>query len=466
VSRRSEGRGRDLPGRVRAHVRRAGLLSDGDHVLVALSGGLDSVVLLHLFRFFPPAVDLTITAAHLDHRMRAGSSADAEWVRGLSMAWEIPLVVGSAEPAPTGEAAARTVRYAFLRRVAGEVGATSIATAHHADDQAETVLFRAVRGTGPAGLAGIRDRGPGGLVRPLLPFWRRELEEHASEAGLRWRFDPTNEDRGYARNVLRREILPRLEAEVAPAAREALVRLARLARREDTAWQSLLPGLLADVVKSTGKGRIVVARRALLTYHPAVRARLVRALARRLGVVLDEAGTREAMRFAATGPSGKGIDLASGLELRRDFEQIVLEVREGSSSGGREGGEDVLVIPASGSGSGTLDLDGWRWNVYWRPGLEEEGGSSASFSLDSVAFPLQVRRWHPGDRIRLDYGEKKLKKLFAEARIPARDRRVRPVLVDARDEVLWVPGLARSARIASDAPGASLTLGVEHVHED
>jgi tRNA(Ile)-lysidine synthase len=450
---------------VRDHVRRAGLLSERDHVLVALSGGLDSVVLLHLLRFHPPVRGLTITAAHLDHRMRDGSSSDAAWVRGLAKSWDVSLVSGVAEPAPTGEDGARSVRYAFLRRVADEVGATRLATAHHADDQAETVLFRAVRGSGPGGLAGIRDRGPDRLVRPLLPFWRWELETYASTVGLRWRVDPTNEDSGYARNVLRHEILPRLEAAVAPGARKALVRLARLARRQDEAWQSLLPGLLANVIESAAERRIVVARGALLTYHPAVRARVVRAIARRLGIVLDEAGTRVAARFAATGTSGKGIDLAGGLELRRDFERIVFEAGRGSQVGAEEG-HDVLVIPVAGVGSGTLDLDGWRWRVRWRPGRGEEGASSTCFSLESVAFPLRVRRWHAGDRIRLDYGEKKLKKLFAEARIPARDRRVRPVLVDAREEVLWIPGLARSVRIAPDAPGASLTLGVEHVRED
>lgn len=451
---------------MREHVRREDLLSDRDHVLVALSGGLDSVVLLHLLRFDPPVQDLEVTAAHLDHRMRTGSAADARWVSGLTAAWDVPLVSGTADPAPTGEEGARSVRYAFLRRVAEEVGATRIATAHHADDQAETVLFRAVRGSGTGGLAGIRDRGPGGLVRPLLPFWRRELEAHAHASGLGWRVDPTNDEPGFARNVLRHEILPRLEAKVAPGARKALVRLARLARQEREAWQSLLPGLLSGVVESSEEGRIVAARGALLAHHPAVRARIVRALAQRLGIGLDEAGTRVATRFTATGTSGKSIGLAAGLELRRDFDRIVLEVGQRLPDSEAETGGDVLVIPAPDPGSGTVDLGGRRWEVRWHPGREKEGPSSASFPLESISFPLRVRRWRAGDRIRLDYGEKKLKKLFAEAQVPRRDRGVRPILVDACGQVLWIPGLARSARFAPDALRASLTLGVEHAQED
>ena len=454
----------DLSGRFRDHVAREGLLSDGDHVLVALSGGLDSVVLLHLLRFHPPVRKLRITAAHLDHRMREGSAADARWTAGLARAWQVPLVSGIAQPVPSSETEAREARYAFLRRVAAAGDIDRIATAHHADDQAETVLFRVVRGSGPTGLAGIRASGPDGLVRPLLPFWRDEIERWAVESGLRWREDPTNAHVTYARNVLRQEILPRLEADVASGAREALVRLARLAEHEDQAWKSLLPGLLSGIVDSADERRIVVSRPAFVAYHPAVRARLLREIVGRFGVVLDEAGTRVAEGFAASGASGRGVDLAGNITVRRDFDRIVFEVR--SADEGATPMEGGLVIRDPGPGTGRLDLGGRCLDVRWSPGGPVEGPLTARFAMDTLVFPLRLRGWHPGDRIRLGYGEKKLKKLFAEARVPARERWTRPLLLDASGEVLWVPGLARSARTPRDEAGESLTLRIDDARED
>src|SRR5690606_16771359 len=119
---------------------------------------------------------------------RDGSAGDALWARGLCAAWEVPLDVERLASTPRGEAEARAARYEFLRRVAEARGADLVATAHHADDQAETVLFRAVRGTGLKGLAGIAPLG-NGLVRPLLPLWRRDIERYARERGLAWRTD-------------------------------------------------------------------------------------------------------------------------------------------------------------------------------------------------------------------------------------------------------------------------------------
>ena len=145
----------------------------GAHVLAAVSGGADSVVLLHLLRFAGDELGITVSAAHFDHAMRPGSAPDAEWVAGLCAAWGVPLVRRRADRALRSEAEAREARYAFLAGARGRVEADWIATAHHADDQAETVLFRALRGTGVAGLAGIAPVDAARrLVRPLLPFRR------------------------------------------------------------------------------------------------------------------------------------------------------------------------------------------------------------------------------------------------------------------------------------------------------
>jgi tRNA(Ile)-lysidine synthase len=156
------------------------------------------MVLLHLMRFHHGS-GRELRVAHMDHGMRAGSSADRDWVRGVCRAWEVPCSTRSADPVPGSEAAAREARYAFLRSVQAETGAAAILTAHHADDQAETVLFRILRGTG---LRGLRGMGPSrdGIVRPLLGWWRKDLERYAAVQGVPFRRDPTNLALEYRRN--------------------------------------------------------------------------------------------------------------------------------------------------------------------------------------------------------------------------------------------------------------------------
>ena len=165
---------------------------DGDSLLVALSGGLDSLVLLHLLRFGQGLPSFRLHAAHFDHRMRPGSEADSLWVKGLCQAWGVPLQKEEAISPPASEEEAREMRYEFLFRAREGCGARWLLTAHHADDQAETVLFRALRGTGLHGLSGIPRRREPGILRPLLSFTREELEDYAGLRGVRSREDPSN----------------------------------------------------------------------------------------------------------------------------------------------------------------------------------------------------------------------------------------------------------------------------------
>ena len=455
MSRRSGGApaGADVAGRFARHVAVRGLWSAGDRLLVAVSGGLDSTVLLHLLRFGPGLPTATVRAAHLDHAMRAGSAGDADWVRGLCRAWGIELVEARLESGPASEASAREARHGFLERAASEGGEALVLTAHHADDQAETVLFRALRGTGVRGLRGIPERR-GRWLRPLLPFWREELEAYARSARLAARPDPSNLDPRWARNVLRHEILPRAEAAVAPGARRALVRLARLAAAQEAAWASLLSGLLDAVVEEEDGGRIVVARQGFLAYAPAVRARLLRALVRRLGGGLDEAGTRAALEFTSSGASGRCHPLPGGLGLRREFDRLVL------SSAEPTGRDHPLLISGVEPGGGELSVGGRSLRVEWARSAPR-GDRIEAFSPSRLHFPLRFRGRVPGDRIRLPYGSKKLKKLLAEARVPAGERDRVPVLADGRGRTLWVPGIARAAGIAPDDGETPFFIGIQ-----
>ena len=443
-----------FPEQFRESLRRNRLIEPGDTVLIAVSGGLDSVVLLRLLHSVREEMSLHLHVGHFDHRMRADSASDSAWVMQLCEDWQVGCTVGCAELSPRNEEEARRLRYDFLERTADAIGARRIATAHHADDQAETVLFRMLRGTGVDGLAGIPARR-GRIVRPLLPFRRSELKEWAEETRLDWREDPSNATRVYARNRIRLDLLPRLE-EQWPGTRHALTRLARAARRSRDAWESALAEIEKRVILSEDTGIIELARGVLLEYHPEIRARLLRRWLTRLGRAPGRAGTAVAQTFIRAGESGSGIHLSGGLRAERDFDVIRLY----HAAAANTDPDQPLWIENAASGSGETIVGGLRYNVRWSVGAGAAMGASAGFDLTDLRFPLAVRGWSPGDRIQLAFGSKKLKKLFVEKRLGRERRRTVPVLVDSKDHVLWVVGLARSAEAEPVPERAALCITV------
>ena len=445
---------RALAQRFLRFVRRRRLMAPGDHVMVALSGGVDSLVLLHLLKENAGKLNIKLSAAHFDHAMRPASADDAEWVAGLCRAWAIPLVHERSRDALYGEAAARHARYEFLVRAAQQYGATRIATAHHADDQVETVLFRILRGTGLRGLAGIPVRR-GNIIRPLLRFRKHELEQYAQEHDLSFRLDESNLSEDYMRNRIRRTVLPALST-VQASAPQAILALARHAARAERAWRSIIRRELQLVVRLRDAEKTELAREKLLEYDPEIRARVLRAELRRFGFTPDRTAVRNMLRFVAGAQSGSRLHLAGGLRLERAFDtlRITRPAEEPHT-------DRVVYIPQCGTGAAQAVLSGQTWHVAWTTSHSEEP-LSARFACAQLAFPLVVRAWRAGDRMRLPYGGKKLKKLFAEARVPFNQRARVPVVVDAEGRVLWVAGVARSAHAPPVEGETALTITVSH----
>jgi tRNA(Ile)-lysidine synthase len=473
-----------LPERLRRHLAERPWWPPGGRVVVALSGGLDSLVLLHLLRFTPAGGDVELAAAHFDHGMRPGSRGDARWVAGLCRAWRIPLHEGRAHVPPRSEAQARTLRYGFLDQVRRRETSSVVVTAHHADDQVETLLFRLLRGTGPEGLAGIPEWRAPGVGRPLLPFSRAELEGWAAAARLRPREDPTNRERTFARNRVRHELLPLLGS-IHPGARNALERLTRLSGERNRALAHLLAPELEAVVLREGQGELVVDRDGFLARPSPVRTELLRLLLARLGVRLSEAGTEAAGTFMSSGVSGGRVELVGGVVLHREFDAFRL-VREGSGDEGKElepdavprwtgaaGEAGVPLSRGTAPGRGRLRLSARLWEVAWWPGREpgdaEDGSSGGTWTLlrlEAAVGPLRFRGRRPGDRVRLREGTRKLKRLTQELRVPRGTRDELPLLVDGEGTVLWIPGRWTSPALDPATGREPWTIGVRDAGDD
>ena len=427
-----------------AHADELGLTRSGARLLVALSGGCDSVALFHLLRFAAASQESSLFAAHFDHAMRPGSTADARWVAGLCRAWQVPILSGRADVPPRNETEARQARYQFLQTAAEQMGATHLLTAHHADDQAETVLFRILRGTGLKGLAGIAPVGPGNLVRPLLPFWRWEIRAFARQVGLRWRRDPSNQMLGPVRNRIRHSVLPMLESRLHSHAREHLVTLAELARESEQGWSELVKPIEATLIQRKA-GSVLLLRKPWPMVAEAIQLRVLRDLLSSLGVVLDRKGTRVVLQFISQAATGREIHLPGGLRIAMEWEAvrfIPAAPRSGDCAGSVE---QSLAIPSPAPDGGIVCINGRRYRVNWwmdsavdPSGVHGGSGSEVAVRVDPTRFPLQVRGWRAGDRIRLSGGSKSLKKLFGERRVPRFERVRTPILVDAGGTILWV----------------------------
>lgn len=434
-------------------VRARRLVADGHTVLVAVSGGVDSVVLLHLFQSAASALGIDLHAAHFDHAMRPDSAADAAWVLQLCEAWRIPLISRRAQHSISGETAARKERYQFFQRAMNATGATRVATAHHADDQIETVLFRLLRGTGLRGLAGIPLRR-GSFIRPLLRFRKTDLLAYAEAEGLEHRHDASNDQLEYARNRIRREVIPAIETVRADAGK-CILKLARYAARTEAAWRCTLERMERPLIVNGDTRFTELARPILLEYDPELRVRVMRHVLRRYGVVPGRAGMRQLLAFCENARSGAALSVAGHVKIERVFDRIRI------ARVSRQVAPDERVTVVGNSGSARLILGGCVYAVEWKTG-DVRPSAAGHFDLAILAYDPVMRAWQPGDRIALPYGTKKLKKLFAERRIAVPDRDRIPILADTQGRVLWVAGVARSVHALPSDTGPALNITVSN----
>lgn len=411
-------------------ARRYGMIAPGDHIICAVSGGADSVALLFALYLLKEKLEIQLSAAHFNHHLRGEESdRDERFVRELCQRYDIPLHVGGGEVTPGKkglEAAARDARYAFLRRLPGK-----IATAHTADDNAETVLLHLVRGTGLKGLGGITPVSAN-VIRPMLGIQRQEVEAFLAEWSLPHIEDSSNGGDAFLRNRLRHHVMPLLKEENPRLAENLSAMALRLRLDEDCL------GELAE--QASG-----VSVEALRKMHPALRSRALERFLKESGVREPEAehiALAEALVFSDK-PSAKA-HFPGGVTIARRYDALEM----------LPPGEQPEPVALSCPGS--LELPEWGVRVTCTPAEEIRNTADTFTVCPDGALVLRARA--AGDSIRLGGGSKSLKKLFIDQKIPAALRPRVPVIADETG-VLGVYGIGVNLdRAAENLPAVRIQI--------
>ena len=438
----------DILERVRAWMGEQSMLEDTDTLLCALSGGADSVCLLHLLRRLAGEGGFRLEAAHYHHGIRGDEAdRDRDFVRDLCREWEIPLHLGAGDvPAYARdkgmvlEEAARELRYGFLEETADQLPRCRIATAHQAEDNAETLLLHLCRGTGLRGLCGIPPVR-GRLIRPLLTVTRGEVLAYLAENCLPHVEDSTNAVEDTPRNLLRRRVIPTLNA-LNPAFSRAALRTSVLLR-EDEACLNALARDLADCSRS-GEARYSVS--ALREAPEALASRALRLGAEALGTKLERKHV-DALLALAEGEGGlAGCDLPGKLRATRESGLLRLSAPRKAA--------EPYDLPLTWGSWTQVPQAGCR--VFWGPADAAKVNEKFQiffFKKSHICGSIHVRSRRSGDSLRISgrNTEKNLKKWMIEAKLPALERDLIPILADERG-VLAVPGLGAAER-ACASPG-------------
>jgi tRNA(Ile)-lysidine synthase len=425
-----------LPSRLARHIARARLFRQPGAAVVAVSGGGDSVALLDLLHALAPACGLELVIAHADHGIAPESRTVGQSVRALAERYGVPFELGELHLGPDAtETTARRARYAWLRDVQRRHGARYLVTAHHRGDQLETIILRFLRGSAPAGLAGIAARARGGLVRPLLPFTKAELAAHAAARGLPVHDDAANRDPRHLRSWVRAALLPLIEERLGARVSGDVLRTGRAAALERRAWDGALEHVPGLELRLDAHG-FDVARAGLARYDHRLSVALVRAAARRVGLVL---GVRRARRLIdlARRPSGRRLSLGGGWWAEVAFNRVRVRTREV--------GEDLEVVEV-GEEKHQGRAEFGAFHLEWSSEPAPDRLARGDWTTWIAGGDWQVRPLRAGDRVVPlgGVGRRQVRRMLMEAQVPRGDRAGYPVV--ARGEtILWVPGICRSA---------------------
>ncbi len=466
--------------RTRQMITDRRMLNHGEGVLVAVSGGPDSVALLHLLHRLAPEFGVRLNVAHLNHCLRGEEAEeDAHFVQALGESLGLDVTIGqvnlyAGSRRGSLQAAARAARYRFLEEVAVRKGASRIAVGHHLDDQAETVLMRFLRGAGADGLAGMapeRRISTGSaivLIRPLLEVSRRELQTYLERHQLPFRRDSSNRNPKYLRNRVRMELIPLLEGRYNRRLSAHLAGLARQMRWDAEHLQAEAAVALTDLSEPASREpgpAVTLDRRRAADLPPALLTRVLRLAHERVapGAALDQSHVEAVLDLVSISEGSASLDLPGGVVARRAYDKLILAVR------------GAVVFPPEVSlavpGRAGLPGSGLAVVAELLPAASDSTWSAAPeravFDYDLLrqsGGPLRVRTRRPGDRLEpegLSSGSRKVQDLLVDAKISRFKRDLVPLVVAGAD-VLWVAGVRQSRLYpVTEQTRLVLALGLE-----
>ncbi len=462
-------KGDNLQREVLRWIRVRRLFAGGETVVVGVSGGPDSLALLHILLELGDDLRLSLVAAHLNHGIRGEESdADALFVADLAARWDVPAIIGREDvPAYAGERkmsleeAARESRYAFLEKVAKEVGTSRVAVGHNANDQVETILMHWLRGAGSGGLSGMAPatrRGSVWLVRPLLSVTRDRIEEYCRHQRLEPRLDRSNLSEDMLRNRVRLSLIPRLKR-YNPRIEGSILRAADILAADIEHIEENVESLWASDLVAGCEAVVTFRRDEWRELHLSLQRRLLRrAILSLKGDLKDVAWTHieDAVAASQVAPAGTRVALPKGLQLQVDYDRLVVASEPPMDECPAIDDELEVAIP----GITELTASPWRLETRLLPAgsvseerLRSEGRWVAYLDADRAGDRLVLRLRKPGDRIRpLGMRESKsMQDFMVDAKIPRRVRDQLP-LVASPDRILWVPGwrISERAKVSSE----------------
>ncbi len=423
------------------------MLAPGDLCIVAVSGGPDSVCLLHILYELRQELEIGLVVAHFNHGLRGTEDeAETQFVREIASSMALPFETEKAssllEGGPSSiEERARNARYAFLEKLRDRLHAQKIAIGHHLDDQAETVLMRLLRGSGPSGLTGIPPCRGNTIIRPLIDLKREDIESYLKARNLPYVTDSSNLQTNYLRNKIRLELLPLLH-EYQPRLTEHLGQLAHILRGENEYLEDQAEDWVVRHTEENGKGDFLIPIGPLTDLPSPIRNRVVRHLLKKAGKNLRsiDRGHIESVVMLAKSRNSQGtLNLPNGLAVKRIYDKLAFTA--GETERPREFHYQL-------DGLGTYDLEAIGRSITL---VEMERDVdlnvqdhqwTAYLDADKIQYPLILRNFEPGDRfVPLGMrGHKKVKDFFIDLKIPSEARAMTPLLL-SRDALVWVCGL-------------------------
>lgn len=438
---------------VRRTIEEYNLIEKGDKVIVAVSGGPDSVCLLHVLYRLKAEYDLELYGAHLNHNLRGiEAQIDAQYVSNLCENLNVLYFVKSVDVSRYAEEhglsleeAGRILRYDFFKDVAQRANATKIAVAHNENDQAETVLMRLLRGTGLQGLTAMHIKR-GKIIRPLLNIDRESIEEYCKTYNLSPRIDKSNLESIYYRNKIRLELIPYLEENYNPNIMSSLVKTAEILKKDFDFIEEKAREVYVELVNNQSEHRLELSIENVQRLHGALQSRIIRLAAEQLlgrQEILEYKHVQDVLELMKKGLTGKRINLPMGLIAKINYKNICFTTED------REGEVFHYELPIEGS-LNLREINGtFITRVVMREEIKEISRDKyrKCFDYDEIKNVLNIRNRQDGDRF---YplgltGSKKLKDFFIDYKI-SRDERDKIPLVCDGDEIMWVVGFRISEK--------------------